>query len=217
MPLLGNQNYSPPYESELEELFASNLDKYLADGVKITKQVEVQTFCGVRRLDFVASNAGQRSVAFECDGTEFHDESRDEWRDAIILDATGYEAIYRFPGPLLYHHMEDCLYLLAKWESHLFSDRGLKNLELLASPEAKARRVSFSGALLIYASESGLFCRRIGRNVLQAPTGCISHLKTILNYAKRSGLNNLDTIIEKYRQGIGLDEVRAEYFQDSKV
>ena len=55
MSLLENRNYLPPYESPLEDLFALNFDKYLAEGVTVTKQVEVKTFCGAYRLDFVAS------------------------------------------------------------------------------------------------------------------------------------------------------------------
>jgi hypothetical protein len=210
--------YHPPYDSPLEDLFAYNLDKYLAEKAKLSTQVEVKTFCGDYRSDFVATPHGGRPVAIECDGKEFHDESRDEWRDAMILGATGLAAIYRFPGGALHYHMEDCLYLLSRWEPGLFNERGRVNLERLATPPAlkAGRRPNFAGELLVYLprESSGPFLTRITRNVIEAPKGCSSFLKTVLTYAKRSGLTNLDEIIARYRSGVGLDQVRAEYFQD---
>jgi hypothetical protein len=210
--------YLPPYESPLEDLFAYNLDKYVAAQAKISKQKEVQTFCGDFRLDFVATSANGRSVGIECDGTEFHDESRDEWRDAMILGSIGLSAIYRFQGPALFYHMEDCLYVLSQWEPHIFSERGRINLKILASDTARKAGESlyFTGELLRYPprDSSGPFFTRITRNVIEAPKDCHSFLKTILTYGKRSGLTNLDDIIARYRSGVGLEEVRAEYFQD---
>jgi hypothetical protein len=35
-----------------------------------------------------------------------------------------------------------------------------------------------------------------------------------LDASKRSSLTNLDDIIARYRSGVDLEEVRAEYFQD---
>ncbi len=205
MSLIGNQNYLPPYESPLEESFALTLDKYLADEVRIAKQVEVQTLCGGYRLDFVASCEGHPSVAFECDGEDYHDQDRDEWRDALILDATNLQAIYRFQGSALFYHMEDCLYVLARWERHLFSDRGRTILAQLATKSASraADRISFSGALLYYQDDdasSGLYVARIERHVIEAPPGCRSFLKSILEYAKRSGLTDLDEIRAQHLQ-----------------
>jgi very-short-patch-repair endonuclease len=205
MSLIGNQNYLPPYESPLEDSFALTLDKYLADKVGIAKQVEVQTFCGRYRLDFVASADGDRSVALECDGEDYHDQDRDEWRDALILDATNLRAIYRFQGPALFYHIEDCLYLLARWERHVFSDRARTNLARLASESAirAADQISFTGVMLIYPNKesfSGPFVTRIERHVIEAPPGSRSFLKAILEYAKRSGLTDLDEIRTRHLQ-----------------
>ena len=161
----------------------------------------------------------RRSVAFECDGIEYHDESRDEWRDAVILGATSLKAIFRFQGSALFYHMEDCLYLLAQWERHLFSERGYMNLERLASSTALAtgRNLSFDGALVIYPpnDSTGPFLTRIDRHVIEVPPGSRSFLKTALKYAKDSGMTNLDQIRARYSQGVGLDEVRADYFNKS--
>jgi len=75
--------YDPPYESPLEDLFAWNAVKYLGETVAFDKQVEVDTICGKFRLDFLAVSPESR-VAFECDGVEYHEPRRDEWRDAMI-------------------------------------------------------------------------------------------------------------------------------------
>jgi hypothetical protein len=210
--------YRPPYDSPLEDWFAYNLDKYLSDETKFATQVEVKTFCGEYRLDFVATPFAGRSVAIECDGKEFHDESRDEWRDAMILGATDFAAIYRFQGAALHYHIHDCLYLLSRWEPGIFNERGRINLERLATPPAlrAGARPNFSGELLVYPPEesSGPYLTRIARNVIEAPKGSRSFLKTALTYGRRSGLTNLDEIIAHYRSGVGLEEVRADYFQD---
>jgi hypothetical protein len=169
-------------------------------------------------LDFVATPHGGRRVAVECDEKEFHDESRDEWRDAMILGAIGLAAIYRFPGGALHYHTEDCLYLLSRWEPGIFNERGRTKLERLATlPALRAgKRPNFAGELLVYPprESSGPFLTRIARNVIEAPRGSRSFLTTALTYGRRSGLNNLDDIIARYKSGIGLEEVRAEYFQD---
>lgn len=216
--IIGNRNYSPPYESPLEDLFALNLDKYLAADARISPQVEVQTFCGTYRLDFVGASGDGRSVAFECDGTEYHSLDRDEWRDAVILGATNLGAIYRFQGPALFYHMEDCLYLLSRWEPRLFSERGQINLERLTTPTAlrAGQCPHFTGELLIYPprDSSGPFLTKIERHVIEPPKGCVSFLSSALKYARRSGLSNLDEIRARHLEGIGMEEARAEYFQE---
>ena len=76
--------YDPPYESPLEDTFARGLSKFLRPGTNLEKQVEVTTICGDFRLDFVATTMAGRRVAYECDGAEFHDAQRDEWRDSVV-------------------------------------------------------------------------------------------------------------------------------------
>ena len=206
MSAFQSTTYEPPYESPMEDLFALNLDKYLAEGVNVTKQTEVQTFCGMYRLDFVASLAGHPKVAFECDGKDYHDQSRDEWRDALILDAANIKAIYRFPDAALFYHTEDCIYLLSRWEPHLFSDRGHANLGRLASQAAQnaGENPDFGGAMLFYHDPDGsseTFVTKIERHVIAPPPGCRSFLKDILAFAKRSGLADLDEIRARHLKG----------------
>lgn len=133
--------YDPPYDSPIEELFAHNAIKYLAEDVYLEKQVDVPTIGPTFRLDFVLTRDCQR-IGVECDGREFHDEYRDEWRDALILASGAIDIIYRFRGADLTYHIEDLLYLMSGADPSFFSDRGRTNLEKLASDQAHG----FSGS-----------------------------------------------------------------------
>lgn len=126
-------------ESPIEKDFAYAMQKYLSDMVRCIPQVEVQTLCGEFRIDFVCTNqVDGRSVAFECDGKEFHDPSRDEWRDAMILGEEHVHRVYRIRGADIYYRLEDVLFSLSQLEPSMFSERGKTNLERLASDQVKS-------------------------------------------------------------------------------
>lgn len=125
--------YAPPYDSPIEDELARHLDKYLAPTVAIVPQHPVETLAGRFRLDFALHAAGQR-WGLECDGAEFHDSDRDEWRDAMILATGEVDAIFRFQGKDLVYRATDCVALLAGRLRGLFSAAGLLNLETL-TPE----------------------------------------------------------------------------------
>jgi len=109
-------------ESPLEELFAQNIEKYLSPNAEIYPQFPVKTLLGNFRLDFVVEVMGKK-VGFECDGKEFHDDYRDEWRDGMILEAGGVDIIYRFRGKDIFSFLEDCIYVVFENDPWLFSDR----------------------------------------------------------------------------------------------
>jgi hypothetical protein len=123
-------------ESPLEEDFAYHLTKYLDTTISLIPQHEVSTICGTFRIDFVAQGPAGL-IGFECDGKDFHERDRDEWRDAMILGTKSVDAIYRLRGSDIYYHIEDIIYIIARWNTELFSQRGLLNLQTLASDEAK--------------------------------------------------------------------------------
>lgn len=131
--------FDPPYESPLEEDLAWHLTKHLADDVELPKQEEVVTPFGTFELDLVAKPPSGSLIAFECDGQGYHpDPFRDRCRDALILGMGVQAAIYRFRGPDLWYHMYDCLYIVTQKDPGLFSWRGHRNIELLASDEVKS-------------------------------------------------------------------------------
>lgn len=109
-------------ESPLEELFIENLEKYVSPFSLIHPQYQVQTIVGKFRLDFVVELKGIK-IGFECDGKEFHDEYRDEWRDGFILHNGDIDTIYRFRGKDLFTFINDCIYIIYKYDPFLFNDR----------------------------------------------------------------------------------------------
>ena len=153
--VLWSSMYDPPYESLLEDAFAWGLSKVLSPGTILEKQVEVKTICGDFRLDFVATAVAGRQVAYECDGAEFHEQQRDEWRDAMILGANAVDSIIRLRGSDLTYHLDDVLWLLSKWDPDMFSDRSQKILFQLASDRARYHRHDCLGsAMITYWEES---------------------------------------------------------------
>jgi len=192
-----------PLESPLEELFAFNLEKYLDSSINLQNQIEVETICGNFRIDFVAYSKIKR-IAFECDGADYHNVARDEWRDAMILGAKAVDVIYRLRGSDLTYHIEDCLYLISKWEPEIFSQRGKINLEILASKETKSWPINKSDTsvmITFYRQSRGnnnplyIF---IERRLLEMPAGQRSFWKALFKYAEERGSGNLDKIIEQY-------------------
>jgi hypothetical protein len=196
--------YDPPYDSPLEDLFAWNVSKYFDPSVDLHKQVEVDTICGRFRMDFVAT-LGDSGVAFECDGAQYHDELRDEWRDAMILGGGKVDFIYRLRGHDLVHHLEDCLYLVSKLNPDLFSGRGLGTLSALASDEAKAcetKDIAYATRFLVtygLKSNGSVDMISVQRTQRLAPDKVI-FWKRIYAFAQENGGGNLDELIDKWME-----------------
>lgn len=121
-------------ESSLEEQFAQGLEKYLNPYSEILPQFEVQTILGKYRLDFVVSLNGH-IIGFECDGKDYHDDFRDEWRDALILHSKQIDTIYRFRGKDIFTFLDDCIHIIYKHDSFIFNDRYEHHYGLLVSPD----------------------------------------------------------------------------------
>lgn len=139
----------PPYDSKIEEIFAEHCFKHLCPAVQVEKQVEVTTGHGGFRVDFVLSISDSR-IAVECDGEDFHERFKDEFRDAILLGEGHFDTIYHFRGCDIFYWSDDCVWLMSMLDPHLFSQRGhlqlerLKHLEIRGEGEELAKRESFS-------------------------------------------------------------------------
>lgn len=132
---------NPPHESPIETELARVLAKYIDDDAAFYKQVPVNTTHGDFRLDFLVENdAGL--YAFEADGREFHDYSRDMFRDSIILDHTDVTAVFRISGRDVNFLLEEALFVVSRIEPRIFSARGRANLEVLASRRIDVESVS---------------------------------------------------------------------------
>lgn len=203
--VLWSSMYDPPYESPLEDAFAWGLSKVLHPGTILEKQVEVKTICGDFRLDFVATAVAGRRVAYECDGAEFHEQQRDEWRDAMILGANAVDSIIRLRGSDLTYHLDDVLWLLSKWDPDVFSDRSQKILFQLASDRAGYHRHdSLGSAMITYWEESKsrdnplhIFLLRRNRNV---PKGQREFWQYAFTFAHSVGGGSLDGVLARWRQ-----------------
>ncbi|MCC8116580.1 MAG: hypothetical protein LIP18_05415, partial [Planctomycetes bacterium] len=124
------------FESPIEEEMARILEKFLNPEISFESQTEVQTICGLFRMDFVLSD-GKFRVGLECDGREFHKERHhlDEWRDAAILGDGFVDEIVRIPGKAIFYNPNACAYFLSKWYPRFFTERSLQVLKSMIRKE----------------------------------------------------------------------------------
>ncbi len=130
-----NSNYAH-CESPIEEDFLHCFYKVKAEEVSIKGQEACQTRLGKFRMDFVITT-GNRRIAIECDGKDYHDEKRDGLRDEAILETGFVDTIYRVPGRSLWFFTNDVLDLLRVVEPSLFDKRGNQVLEAILDDDSK--------------------------------------------------------------------------------
>jgi len=197
-------SYDPPYDSPLEDSFALNLDKYVNPLLGFRKQTRVETMCGPFIIDFT-TRIDADVIGFECDGAEFHDKFRDEWRDAMLLGARKVTTIYHLRGKDLHYRMEDCLYIISKLEPNIFSDRGKINLERLASDRVLEHDLCRHADHIVvsYPEESQgtdpLFLA-IDRRSRHWPAGERRFWTRLYDFAAARGGGNLDALIADYKR-----------------
>jgi len=119
--------FKPPYDSPIEGIFAYEFVKVANPEIDLISQHEVSTICGKFILDFLAVSKDGQRIGIECDGKEFHEHERDEFRDAVILGDFPIDSIYRFRGKDIYFSPHDCLYVMLCLDPDLFSVRGKAN------------------------------------------------------------------------------------------
>lgn len=186
--------YDPPYESPIEDAFAWHLVKHLDPSVALVKQAPAPTICGNFRLDFCATVKG-RTIGFECDGADYHDELRDECRDALILWAGHADVIYRLHGADLHHRMNEVLGTLGDREPALFSERGLRNVKHLSSDAT--HRFDGSGMILVeFAPGEGE--RRSFPLHIECRDRELRFLNDFAEFAWSRGGGNLDSLIRQF-------------------
>ncbi|WAC13392.1 hypothetical protein [Dyadobacter pollutisoli] len=125
-------------ESPIETLFIDAFEKYVSSKVEIYPQHEVQTPWGMFRLDFLLQ-LGEKRIAIECDGKDFHDAYRDEWRDALMLGSNLTDSIYRFRGKDLFWNVNDCVHLIYFYDKDLFNSRYQYNYSRLITEDLQER------------------------------------------------------------------------------
>lgn len=132
--------YEPPYGSPIEDYFAWDFVKCASSEVVATPQAVVPTAFGEYRLDFLYE-LGEKRIAVECDGKEYHNHYRDMLRDAAILATTEITRIYRFAGKDLHANCHNCLKVISLFDGDVFSERGLGIIDRHASPAFRKEAV----------------------------------------------------------------------------
>ncbi|MDA8119685.1 MAG: hypothetical protein M0Z85_06445 [Gammaproteobacteria bacterium] len=198
--------YLPPYDSPLEDAFAYHAVKYLSEVACFRPQWDIQTICGRFVVDFVIESQGGHRVGFECDGKEFHDKARDEWRDAMILGSDALDAIYRLRGPDITYHMNDVLFIVSLCEPLLFSERGHLNLRSLASDDAQQINVdpveTRINITIFDEQEKQLNHIFVERRHKVIPSGHRQFWQSAFAFASEYGGGPLDEVIAAYRNRI---------------
>jgi hypothetical protein len=157
--LSAGPHYEPPYPGAVQDEVAWHLVKHIRADAMLRSEVEVEVPASADwpehgagpafyTLDLVVTvehDGRPHRVAIESAGSTgsraLRDHDRRLRRDARLLKAGAVETIYRLRGSDLLGHMDDVLYLMSRWDAALFSGRGVKNLETLASPEAREVKV----------------------------------------------------------------------------
>ena len=126
----------------------------------------------------------------------------------MILGTGLIDVIYRLRGKDLFYHMEDCLFVLSRWEGDLFSKRGKMNLKRLANDRIREYEISeddldFSW---MYPEESKSVDNPIGiwieRRLQKSPSGTGQHWEFLYRYAVEHGGGNLDDLVACRMQDI---------------
>lgn len=183
-------DYKPPYDSPIEDLFAWHCQKHLSTNVRFDSQVNVQTQHGLLRIDFVLDGR----VAVECDGRDFHEDLRDEIRDAVLLGEGHFKTVYHFRGCDITYHPDDCIWLMSKLNPELFSERGRLHLERLHKVEIGekadfADRESFS-----FRGRDSLFWAFRRTVNLRSSYEHWPHWKCLYNFAKEHPGQSVDDL-----------------------
>lgn len=130
----GINNLSNPFDSVIEKEFAHSISKYLRSGIEFDNQIEFKTQLGYFKGDFIISN-GKTELLVELDGKEFHQGTRDKWRDAFILGEKKIDSIIRFQGKDITYCTNECIFLLTKLYPDFFHERAIISLSVLVEKE----------------------------------------------------------------------------------
>ena len=133
-------------ESPIEEDFLRCYYNVKSECVSINGQTNCQTKRGTFWLDFVL-NDGQRKIGIECDGKQFHNETRDKLRDDSILETGLVDVIYRVPGKSLWFHTYEALDLLRMREPQLFSEKGSGRLKRFLNDGTERGDIWYNNAI----------------------------------------------------------------------
>lgn len=147
-------------DSPIEEEFYHVISKYLTPKVDLYNQYPAKVSGYNFSIDFVII-CGNLRIGIECDGKAYHNVEKDEWRDKSILNANLLDVIIRFRGTDIVFRIHDALYAMSQWYPEVFSQRGLDNITVLATPTARDTRLHDNAAKYFYPDEFDMYKREL--------------------------------------------------------
>ena len=112
------------FNSPIENKFYAYFSKFINKENVLMSQYRIDSPVGFFLIDFVICHQNYGFVGFECDGKDFHDEDRDEWRDAAILGFSNIDTIFRIRGCDIKYNIYDVLYVIYSHIPKAFSKIG---------------------------------------------------------------------------------------------
>lgn len=129
--------YDPPYDRPLDDDFAWHLVKYLQPISGLLHREAVTLPHARVELDFVIEHDPRRiGVAITRDG-DFEDEETMLLQDALLMASGALDVFFRVRAEDVEQRLHDVLFVIARVEPGLFSERGRINLHTLATPAAR--------------------------------------------------------------------------------
>ena len=130
--------YDPPYATPHDDLLAWHLVKYLDEEGGLRYRVPGGSGADAPCVHFLIEHQHCRVGLMYRDG---EDDGNARLSDALLMGTGAVDVLYRLRATEDVDRLHDMLYLAARWDRALFSDRGRINLERLASPAARSARV----------------------------------------------------------------------------
>lgn len=192
-------------ESPIERDFAYMLCKILEPGIIFESQVDFSTKLGSFRGDFVIQNPN-RKVLIELDGKEYHQDSKDNWRDSFILGEKNVDLIIRFKGKDIVYNLIECCYILTQQLPDFFSERSKanfinqlepKNISEIQSKinDEEDKFMDLYCFTFTYYDEKDIECQSILE--MRFKSGDKGHWQKYYNYALNKSIFEIDSLTKQ--------------------
>lgn len=191
-------NAQSPIEFDMQMALAHAVRE--GSGRKIETEVPVASPWGHFRFDFVLTSPSGTKLAIECDGAQFHDSWRDEYRDAVTLGSGCADEVWRFTGATIHKWPWVCVYLLTLEHPEAFRRR-LRPDEGTQQGDSIIRTPS--GYEIRYCDHAPMLVSRRTRAQLTANSAPWCEL---WEFAKLAGPMSLDALVAlaKTEEGMSL-------------
>ena len=130
-----------------EHEWSWHLSTFLRQEATIQHRVCIETPFATLDIDYFVEVEGRKLGLMFGKLDELNQRAYSAFRDALLIDAGVVDILYRFDVRAFNERMQECLALVAKWNPELFCERGLINIERLASNAVLAFRPEYNQSL----------------------------------------------------------------------